>query len=887
MVLKRLPELLAPAGSPEALKAAVAAGADAVYLSGKRFGARKFAVNFSEPEMKEAIGYAHLRGVRVYVTVNTLVRDDELIDVARYLLSLYEMGVDAVLVQDLGVVALARQIVPDLELHASTQMTIHNKDGVAWAARQGLKRVVLAREVSLEEIREMKRDRDKNGDKKETNGPSTGIEVFVHGALCYCYSGQCLMSAAIGGRSGNRGMCAQPCRKPYVLLKGEKDEYGRPLNLQAVSLREKFLISTRDLSVYRQLDEIVKSPVESIKIEGRMKSLEYVAIVASIYRKALDEIARGAWKPSPEDIQELAMAFNRDFTGGYLLGSKDIMGRELSDNRGVLIGTVTSYDSKRDEAAVKLTGPLAPEQGDGLVILSPGQEVGMVAYRPLIKDGLLRLRVPERVRPGAKVYMTSSTALSRKAEKIAATKRRITIDIQVSWDDGTPVANVMPRNGMPIEVDVRAGFEMEKAMSRPLSKEQIEGQLLKTGGTPFSIGSLDMRYPGGLFAPISALNQFRRDILENAEAALVKAHQPSPDKVLSAKKRLKSLSSEISAGPLIHPSAVPSDSSSASTSANPIASSLASSSANLPRRTPSLAVYADSLDVIKGAIDGGCRRIYFEPRVGRGLSRKEYSQRVLILLKEAKEICSEGDCTGRANAQLIWKWPRITRDSYLKIAAPLLPKAVADGVMVEGIGAAESVTSVTPQMPLSGSMSLNIWNHLAVWQLSHFGRLTLSPELSANQLSELIAAAHKRETPEMEIIVQGNIEAMVTEDCLPCLGQGKADFWGLQDFKRVFPLYLDDDSRTHIQNSVETCLIDHMARLFQIGPDGLAVDARGRTEKYAREMTEIYLRAIELTERGGVSLEKDLAALKDQARIRSLGGITTGHFLKGLKEELS
>ncbi len=872
MVLKRLPELLAPAGSPEALRAAVAAGADAVYLSGKRFGARKFAVNFGEPELKEAIGYAHLRGVRVYVTVNTLVRDDELLDVARYLLSLYEMGVDAVLVQDLGVIALARQIVPELELHASTQMTIHNREGVAWAARQGLKRVVLAREVSLEEIKEIDRERDRDRgrdrdkDKDGTKVPSTGMEVFVHGALCYCYSGQCLMSAAIGGRSGNRGMCAQPCRKPYVLLKGEKDEYGRPLNLQAVSLKEKFLVSTRDLSVYKQLDKVVDSPVESIKIEGRMKSPEYVAIVTRIYRRALDAVAKGAakgaWKPSLEDVQELAIAFNRDFTEGYLLGSKEIMGREMSDNRGVLIGTVTSYDSKRDEAAVKLTGPLAPEQGDGLVILSPGQEVGMVAYRPLVKDGMLRLRVPERVKPGARVYMTSSTALSRKAKEIAAMERRIPIDLQISWDDGTPVAKarLKEKEAEPIEVKVRASFEMKKALSRPLTKEQIEGQLLRTGGTPFSIGRLEMIYPGGLFAPISALNQFRRDILENVEAALLSVHRPPPDKVLSAKERLKSLSLEMSA----------------------------SSSANPQRRSPSLAAYADSLDAVKGAIDGGCRRIYFEPRVGRDLSQKEYAQHVLHLLKEAKGICAvHADCTTSADAQLIWKWPRVTKDKYLKLAVTLLPKAEADGVMVEGLGAAEAVLSEVPQMALSGSMSLNVWNHLTVWQLSQFRRLTLSPELSSNQLSELIARARRRDVPELEIIVQGNLEAMVTEDCLPCLGKGKAEFWGLQDFKRVFPLYLDDDSRTHIQNSVETCLIDYMPRLFQIGLDGLAVDARGRTEKYAREMTEIYLRAIELTEKGEASLEKDLAALKDEARIRSLGGITTGHFLKGLKEELS
>jgi putative protease len=833
--VRRLPELLAPAGSPEALIAAVAAGADAVYLSGKRFGARKFAANFGEEDLKEAINYAHLRGVKVYVTVNTLIRDDELQEVARYLLRLYEMGADAVLVQDLGVVYLARQIVSDLELHASTQMTIHNSVGVAWAAQQGLRRVVLAREVSLEEIKDM------------AKGMKAGIEVFIHGALCYCYSGQCLLSAAIGGRSGNRGMCAQPCRKPYVLLRGEKDEYGRPLSLQAAPIKEKFLISTRDLSVYRHLDRIVKSPVESIKIEGRMKSPEYVAIVTSIYRKALDQIAKGCWKPSEEDVRELALAFNRDFTEGYLLGAKDIMGREMSDNRGVFVGTVTSYDSRREEAAVKLASPLEPEQGDGLVILSPGQEVGMVVHRPLLKDGLLRLRTPERVRPGAKVYMTSSTALSRKAQMIvSSTQAQIPIDLRVSWDDGTPVVKGFLEGDKRIEV--RADFRMEKAKSQPLTKEQIEAQLRRTGGTPFIVRKLEMDYPGSLFAPLGALNQLRRDLLARAEEAVTQAHIPTQKKVTEAQERLRDMSLEV---PGIK-----------------------------KPRVPSLVAYADSLEAVRGAADGGCRRIYFELDLGE---EKERGKRALDLLREAKALCTE--------AELIWKWPKITRDKFLRFAVPLLASAEVDGIMVEGVGAAKAALSARPDASIYGALGLNVWNHLSVQQLGleGFKRITLSPELSEDQLALLISRSRLGHplAPEMELMVQGSLEVMTTEDCIPCLAEGEAEFWGLQDFRRVFPLLLDGKGRTHIFNSVETCLLDFMPRLFEMGLDGIAVDARGRTEKYAREMTEIYLQAIELTEKGGPSLEKDLKALKEEARARSLGGITTGHFLKGLKEELS
>ena len=288
----------------------------------------------------------------------------------------------------------------------------------------------------------------------------------MHGALCYSYSGQCLLSSAIGGRSGNRGMCAQPCRKPYVLLRGEKDRYGRPASLAAQPQRERFLISTRDLCVYRHLDRIVRSPVESLKIEGRMKSPEYVAIVTSIYRRALDAIAKGKWSPSPEDERDLALAFNRDFTEGHLLGARDVMGREMSDNRGVLIGSVASFDVQRGEAAVRLSGPSRPEKGDGLVFLAPGQEMGLVVQKVVQKDGLLRLMTPERVRPGAKVYLTGSTALAKKAQEIiASAKTEIALDLNITWQEGTPLLQARLEDGRAVQV--KAAFKMEKAKNQP------------------------------------------------------------------------------------------------------------------------------------------------------------------------------------------------------------------------------------------------------------------------------------------------------------------------------------------------------------------------------------------------------------------------------------
>ncbi|MCU0637270.1 MAG: U32 family peptidase [Methanothrix sp.] len=856
--MRRLPELLAPAGSEEALKAAIAAGADAVYLSGKRFGARKFAANFDERAMENAVDYAHLRGVKVYVTVNTLIREDELSDLARYLVGLYQIGVDAILLQDLGAALLARRIVPDLERHASTQMTIHNASGVVWAAHEGFGRAVLAREASLEEIREIGRDGRDRG---------VGLEVFVHGALCYSYSGQCLLSSAIGGRSGNRGMCAQPCRKPYLLLHSETDLYGRPRGLSAQKNQEKFLISTRDLCVYRHLDELVRSNVASLKIEGRMKSPEYVAVVTSIYRKALDAIARGNWSPSEADERDLALAFNRSFSAGHLFGARDVMGREMSDNRGVFMGIVTSFDSKRGEAAVRLGGSLAPEKGDGLVFQSPGQEMGLVVQKAEQKDGLLHLRMPERVRPGARVYLTGSASLARRAQEIIKSSRtEITLDLDITWQDGRPA--ILARMQGADAVRVEADFRMEKAKTRPLTRQQIESQLRRTGGTPFVVKKINMDYSEDLFAPIGSINQLRRELLERVEEALLQRKKPGRDKVEAAQAR----SIEIFKRPAL------------------FAASSDSAASPAEGQRPSLAVYASSLEGVKGAVEGSCDRIYFEPALGcRPRDQTEMAMDAAKMIQEAHAICGE--------TELVWKWPKISKSGFFDLARSALTHEKVGGIMVESVGALQGALDIQPGVDLYGGMGLNVCNHLAVEALApSLSHITLSPELSARQIAEAVFASRfLQNAPRLELVVQGSLEVMVAEDCIPAMAKGGSargdpdhgEFWGLQDMRRIFPIRLDDESRTHIFNSAETCLLDHMPRIFDLGLNCLAVDARFRTAEYAREMTRIYKMAIDLTECRGETLNEDLQALKEAVMPLALGGITHGHFIKGLKDEIA
>jgi putative protease len=304
-----------------------------------------------------------------------------------------------------------------------------------------------------------------------------------------------------------------------------------------------------------------------------------------------------------------------------------------------------------------------------------------------------------------------------------------------------------------------------------------------------------------------------------------------------------------------------------------------------PLTAPLLSVYAARLEEIKGAVAGGCDRIYLEPSLGRRIKDDgEREDGFTKILSEARAICG--------SRQLIWKWPRICRSEFFSMAKRVLADTEVDGIMVENVGALQVALQCRPTVPIYGGMGLNVCNHLSVRALSPpLSLITLSPELSARQMAAAISASRPLpQRPQLELVVQGSLEVMVAEDYIPCLAEEKADdsgqVWGLQDMRRVFPLRLDDDSRTHIFNSVETCLLDQMPRIAAMGLGGVALDGRGRGGEYARRMTEIYRRAIELTERGRVRLVQDLQELKEKVVPLALGGITYGHFVKGLRDEI-
>ncbi len=874
-----LPELLAPAGSPEAFRAAVAAGADAVYLSGKRFGARQFAANFSEAEIEESVRFAHARGVRVYITVNTLIHDAEIAATVDYLIWLYSIGVDAVLIQDIGIAALAREIIPGLAIHASTQMTIHNAEGVRWAAAQGISRVVLARELSLSEVERIAHD---------TKDTGVELEVFAHGALCYGYSGQCLLSSVIGGRSGNRGMCAQPCRKPYTLVSGPVDTWGRPTELRPLPAREQYLLSPKDLCTYRHLPALVASPIASLKIEGRMKSPEYVAVVVAAYRRALDAISAGMPLP-PDEMDNLLLAFNRGFTKGYLFGDRHraLMGRSAPDNRGLYIGTVSRYDERTRMVYIRMESRMVPKPGDGLFFIGheqPDEQFGFSLNTvPQKTNDEFRFAIPSPVSPGTKVYITSSVDLAARARLIishpsADLRHPVPLALTVRVDENGSLelkGKIHPGNGREIAVSHTPGISLVPAQSRPLTAELMEQQMRKSGGTPFVIETVTMQYRGNLFAPTGELNRARREFLTLAESALVEASRPAAAQVESAKTRWQAGSADypVTTNPavLTAPPARP---------ASP-----------LP-----LAVIADSLDAVQKAAESGADRIYFEPDLpasatvscsshpGTGGPEEQ--------IRSAVEICRA------RNISLVWKFPRITRTAFSETVLPKVQHIAAtgiDGIMVGNPGMIEALRMAVPSVPLSGSAGLNVFNHAAVQKLSppcHL--LTLSPELSREESRFLISEARRQGSEAaFALVVQGICEGIITDDCLlepflHCQGdpaKQKDIFYGIRDSTgHVFPVRTDSECRTHIGNSAELCLLDHLPGITGMGIGEVIIDARGRTGSCVAEMTGIYRSAIEAMATRTPGTEKTLQALKDQIKKSAPCEITTGHFIRGLKE---
>lgn len=493
-------ELLAPVGSFEALKAAVQNGANAVYLGGKDFGARASANNFDRDELKEAVKYAHIRGVQVFVTTNTLRKENEIEDFLEYAKFLYDIDVDAIILQDIGMARLIKRELPDFELHASTQMVAHSLEDVKYLESVGFDRVVLAREVTVEEIKYI------------CDNCKADIEVFVHGALCVCYSGQCLMSSMIGNRSGNRGRCAQPCRQRYELI----DVYTG----EVVNSNGDYLLSPRDLNAIEEIDKVIDAGVHSLKVEGRMKRPEYVATVIDGYRKTIDEyLATNKMNVSDETINDLYTIFNRKFTKGLLLGDvgKDMMNSQLPNNQGLYVGTVVDYNKKAKRLKIKLANTL--KKGDGINL--GGGTIGRIIKNGNIetigyKGETIELDFVGEARKGQIVFKTSDSELMDRVQATFTQDKEFVkniIDAKITIKLGQkPILTLKDRHSN--EATIEGDKIVEEAMKVALSKEKVETQLRKLGNTPYELDLLEIELDDNVSLPISLLNQMRRDCIE-------------------------------------------------------------------------------------------------------------------------------------------------------------------------------------------------------------------------------------------------------------------------------------------------------------------------------------------------------------------------------------
>jgi len=667
------PELLAPAGNWECARAAVENGADAIYFGLDRFNARMRADNFAIADLPELMAFLHRRGVRGYATFNTLVFADELDGAEAYLRELVAAGVDAAIVQDVGVCRALRHLSPDFPIHASTQMTVTSAAGVELVRELGCQLVVLARETSLAEIEQIQQQTER----------SLPLEVFVHGALCVAYSGQCLTSESLGGRSANRGECAQACRMEYELIAdGETVELGD----------RRYLLSPQDLAGVDLLPELVRAGVHALKIEGRLKTPEYVASVTRVYRQALERaIATGSSQVSERERYELEMTFSRGLYSGWLRGinNQELVTARYGKKRGVYLGAVTQV--KRDRVAVRLEAPV--KAGDGIVFDSgnPQHEAGGRVYRVERQGNLAWLSFGKRdldlkrVRAGHKLWKTSDPDLDKQLRQSFAKPQpqfRRAIALHIAGAVGQPLAiAVCDEQGRRVRVE--SAMPLQPA-ARPLTSEQLADKLGRLGNTPFCLSHLDNRLQGDVMLPVSELNRLRREFVAQLEQLRANAvrWQVRPD--ASYRQLLPA--------------------------------------PDQPRdRDPDLIVLARNCAQVRAAIAAGAGTIYCEfpdPR--------QYRDAVCIVRD-----------TSTAE---IWVAPsRIAkpRETYL---LKQVRNADADGILARNY----DHLSFFADDRCRGDFSLNVANPLsAAYFKDRFGleRLTASYDLNADQLAALLATA--------------------------------------------------------------------------------------------------------------------------------------------------
>ena len=711
MPLQPVPELLAPAGSLDAVRAALANGADAVYLGAERFNARDEGAQLTLEDLAEACRLARSRGRRVYLTLNTLLKPSELSDALLLLGECLDRGIHAAIVQDLGLVRLAQQVYPGVELHGSTQLTVHDPDGAALMSALGLQRVVLARENTLEDVGAIR-----------AAVPDLLLESFIHGALCISYSGQCLMSGMISERSANRGSCAQSCRKDYVLTDASTGE----------TLDSGFLISARDLAAHDHLDAIAKAGIHTLKIEGRKKRAEYVATVTHTYRDCLDRLARG--EPSlPNEVErrDLVQIYSRGFTGGMYGGraGREYVTRDHPDNRGVELGVVVGHD--RAMHIVELSAPLAA--GDGIALLPPndrdGEPIGAAVtdVRTLgYRDGLVRQGVTAPLRGraavGARVFRTSHAALLERArESLAAVAapqngRRTRLDVRAAGAAGTPLELTFTAGHDAVTVHGEA--PLAPARAHALDHVQLREQLGRLGETPFALGTIDAAGLGdGLFVPVRELNNLRQratsELARRREAASVSHRDDRRARIASAVEHVR-----------------------------------AHEPADAPGAPFVLAADVHTEEDARAAARAGATEITFDAFLRHPVPPRS---RIVAL---GEELAARGVAFRLRTPTIVRPEERRDVDRWLDLGIPLLSGHT-------GLLAALS----SQGRDVIADYAVNCFNHPPAAVLFEHGarRIVLSVELTANEIADVVAPWSGR---GFDSLVYGRPEGMTIEHCI-------------------------------------------------------------------------------------------------------------------------
>ena len=800
------PELLAPVGGKEALIAAIENGADAVYFGGSLFSARQYASNFSNEEIESAIDYSHIRGVKAYVTMNTLVKDSELEKAGQYLQFLCNAGADAVIVQDIGILRMLREQLEILPVHASTQMTIHNPEGVMFLQEMGVKRVVLAREMSLGEIRNIR---------SQTN---VEIEVFIHGALCFSYSGQCLLSSMIGGRSGNRGYCAQPCRKKYRI--GDTEGY---------------LLSPRDLNMSDHIGALLDAGIDSFKIEGRMKRPEYVAGVVRVYRRLIDRYlaAPGDFRVTKSEIHTLLQLFNREFTTGYFLGNpgSQLMSRKYPHNRGTVLGKTVEYDTGTKLVTIDLESPLRIGDGIGIGNRETGITVrniyiGNKMAKEVASGSLIRIPLDIEVCEDEVVFKTFDSKLMASLETGHIDK--IPIKMSIKARIGEPLGLLIDdgENKITISRDI-----VSSAKTKPLSKSSIAQHLIKLGSTIFEAKEVDFELDKNIFIPVSELNAIRRqgiDELEKIRARKWKRQCSEPKISFVSRK------SEI---------------------------------------RPILSVNTSSIGSLKAAVDSGADVVYLGGDVFERSENKPQmnaDKRRFVVMNNYRNAIESAHKKG---VEIFISIPRIAKDlekhEIFNIEQTANgPIEEADGFLVGNPGIFHHLRKNLPNKPIVIDYPLNVFNRLTMDHFLNFSlRVTLSPELTLNEIRNLVFSG------PAECIVHGFFPLMVSEhDLIGGLFPGKSSgniF--LKDEKGFkFPVMADIHNRTYVMNSRELCLIESVPEIIEAGVSCLRIEGRTYDAKMTGEITREYREAI------------DDAVCGRESDKRCVGEHTTGHYFRGV-----